>query len=180
MDAELALADDRQDVLDPRPARVVYLQRTPGDVATVEDREHQRVENALVLSVERAVYEDAVTVPPRSSHAPTLAATGRRGSVFGVRLASGSSGGLPAPRRPAILRRFGRRACLAHRNAIRLGGVLDRSSRLAHILHHTPGRAATKVTTAQNQQILNSRRARTTATRNMGLSVRGRNVRGEP
>ena len=166
MDAELALAYDRRDIFDPRLARVADLRRTSGDVAAVEDREHQRVEYALVFSVERAVYEDAVVVTSDKLPRPNSSSHGASRLGFDTWLASGSSGRLPALRCSGLFAAFAaERACGAHRHTTRLDGVLDCSSRLAHTLHHTPNRVASEVTTAHKQQILYSIRACRTATR---------------
>jgi hypothetical protein len=51
---------DAEDPLDPDLPPVVDLQGTPRLEPTVEDREDNCLEELLVVSVERAVYEDAL------------------------------------------------------------------------------------------------------------------------
>ena len=65
MDAEAALFEQAVESVDADCARVFGLQRAPDRVAAVDDREDDRVEQRLVVGVERAVDNDIPRVADR-------------------------------------------------------------------------------------------------------------------
>ena len=66
MDAESALLDDAQQLVDADLPRVVHFQRAARSEATVEDREHEGLEKVPVGVIERAVEEDVGRVVARA------------------------------------------------------------------------------------------------------------------
>lgn len=60
MDAETALVDQREELVDPGLATVIKLACRPGPKTACIDRKNQRAERGSVVPVERAVDEDVI------------------------------------------------------------------------------------------------------------------------